>query len=54
MPFEELLGPFGFRFVASYNSYISTAGEMFSTSNALFCLPPAHVRSNKDSTKTSS
>jgi FkbM family methyltransferase len=40
MPFEELLGPFGFRFVASYNSYISTAGEMFSTSNALFCLPP--------------
>ena len=40
MPFEDLLGPFGFRFVASYNSYISTAGEMFSTSNALFCLPP--------------
>ena len=41
MPFEDLLGPFGFRFVASYNSYISTAGEMFSTSNALFCLPPS-------------
>ena len=39
-PFEDLLGPFGFQFVASYNSYISTAGEMFSTSNALFCLPP--------------
>jgi len=40
MPFEDLLGPFGFRFVAAYNDYISTAGEMFSTSNALFCLPP--------------
>jgi FkbM family methyltransferase len=40
MPFEDLLGPFGFRFVAAYNQYISTAGEMFSTSNALFCLPP--------------
>jgi FkbM family methyltransferase len=40
MPFEDLLGPFGFRFVASYNGYISAAGEMFSTSNALFCLPP--------------
>jgi FkbM family methyltransferase len=41
MPFEDLLGPFGFRFVAAYNDYISTAGEMFSTSNALFCLPRA-------------
>jgi FkbM family methyltransferase len=40
MPFEDLLGPIGFRFVAAYNGYISTAGEMFSTSNALFCLPP--------------
>ncbi|WP_348267825.1 FkbM family methyltransferase [Edaphobacter paludis] len=40
MPFEDLLGPFGFQFVASYNGYISAAGEMFSTSNALFCLPP--------------
>jgi FkbM family methyltransferase len=41
MPFEDLLGPFGFRFVAAYNNYISTAGELFSTSNALFCLPPS-------------
>ena len=40
MPFEDLLGPFGFRFVATYNDYISAKGEMFSTSNALFCLPP--------------
>ena len=40
MPCEDLLGPFGFRFVATYNGYISTGGEMFSTSNALFCLPP--------------
>ena len=40
MPCEDLLGPFGFRFVATYNDYISTGGEMFSVSKALFCLPP--------------
>jgi FkbM family methyltransferase len=40
MPCEDLLGPFGFRFVAAYNDYISTAGEMFPVSKALFCLPP--------------
>jgi FkbM family methyltransferase len=40
MPCQDLLGPFGFRFVASYNDYISTGGEMFSVFKALFCLPP--------------
>jgi len=40
MPCEDLLGPFGFRFVASYNDYISTSGEMFPVFKALFCLPP--------------
>jgi FkbM family methyltransferase len=40
IPFENMLSPFGFRFVAAYNDYISTKGEMFSVSNALFCLPP--------------
>jgi len=41
LPFEELMRPFGYRFVAAYNDYISTRGEMFGVSNALFCLPGA-------------
>ena len=40
MPCEDLLRPIGFRFVAAYNDYISTGGEMFSVSKALFCLTP--------------
>ena len=40
MPCHDQLDSFGFRFVAAYNDYISTAGEMFSVSEALFCLPP--------------
>jgi FkbM family methyltransferase len=40
MPIYALLRPHGFRFVASYNDYIVTDGEMFSVSNALFALPP--------------
>ncbi len=40
VPCADLLGPFGFRFVGTYNDYISTSGEMFSVSKALFCLPP--------------
>jgi FkbM family methyltransferase len=40
LPFDELLRPYGYRFVASYNDYIETSGEMFSVSNALFALPP--------------
>jgi FkbM family methyltransferase len=40
MPIYTLLRPHGYRFVASYNDYIVTYGEMFSVSNALFALPP--------------
>jgi FkbM family methyltransferase len=40
IPIYGLLRPHGFRFVASYNDYIVTDGEMFSVSNALFALPP--------------
>lgn len=40
IPIYNLLRPFGYRFVASYNDYIVTDGEMFSVSNALFALPP--------------
>jgi FkbM family methyltransferase len=41
MPFDVLLRPYGYRFVASYSDYIDigTSGEMFSVSNALFALP---------------
>lgn len=39
VPVDNLLFPLGYRFVAAYNDYITTAGEMFSVSNALFCLP---------------
>jgi FkbM family methyltransferase len=40
IPIYNLLRPHGYRFVASYNDYIVTDGEMFSVSNALFALPP--------------
>ena len=40
MPIDALLRPHGYRFVASYNDYIVTDGEMFLVSNALFALPP--------------
>lgn len=40
IPIYDLLRPHGYRFVASYNDFIVTDGEMFSVSNALFALPP--------------
>lgn len=40
LPMDEFLRPFGYRFIASYNDYIVTSGELFSVSNALFALPP--------------
>jgi len=43
---DTLLRPFGYRFIASYNDYIVTEGEMFSVSNALFALPPPAVKSS--------
>lgn len=48
MPFDMLLRPYGYRFVASYNDYIGTSGEMFSVSNALFALPPVVKESVQD------
>ncbi len=39
VPIDQLLRPHGYRFVAAYNDYITTAGEMFAVSNALFALP---------------
>jgi FkbM family methyltransferase len=41
VPIDNLLNPYGYRFVASYNDNIFTEGEMFSVSNALFALPPS-------------
>jgi FkbM family methyltransferase len=49
MPIDGLLRPHGYRFVASYNDYIVTDGEMFSVSNALFALPPLAVNEQKPS-----
>jgi len=49
MPIYALLRPHGYRFVASYNDYIVTDGEMFSVSNALFALPPLAVNERKPS-----
>jgi FkbM family methyltransferase len=39
-PLAEMLGHFGFKFVASYNDYIWPEGGFFAVSNALFALPP--------------
>jgi FkbM family methyltransferase len=41
MPFDDLLRPLGFRFIASYNDLLITDGDLFSVSNALFARPPA-------------
>ena len=40
LPIAELIAPYGYHFVATYNDYIVTEGEMFGVSNALFALPP--------------
>jgi FkbM family methyltransferase len=42
-PVAEVLAPFGFRFIASYNDYIVPEGDYFAVSNALFALPPKHA-----------
>ena len=39
-PMAEILAPFGFKFVASYNDYIVPEDGFFMVSNALFALPP--------------
>jgi FkbM family methyltransferase len=40
IPIAEFLQGYGYRFVASYNDYVLTGGEMFLVANALFALPP--------------
>jgi FkbM family methyltransferase len=40
VPMDRFLRGFGFRFIASYNDYVVTEGELFSVSNALFAAPP--------------
>ena len=40
LPISEFLRDHGFRFIASYNDYILTEGELFSVSNALFAISP--------------
>jgi FkbM family methyltransferase len=40
LPIGEFLRDYGLRFIASYNDYIVTEGELFSVSNALFAAPP--------------
>jgi FkbM family methyltransferase len=44
LPFDELLRPYGYRFIASYNDFVITEGEFFMVSNALFALPPSTAR----------
>jgi FkbM family methyltransferase len=39
-PMDRLIRPYGFRFIASYNDYVVTDGELFVVSNALFARPP--------------
>lgn len=48
-PMAELIAPYGYRFVATYNDYIVTEGEMFGVSNALFALPPRPVLAGRAS-----
>jgi hypothetical protein len=43
LPIDELLRGYGFRFIASYNDYVVTEGELFLVSNALFAAPPSSV-----------
>src|SRR6266850_559546 len=39
-PIDELIRPYGYRFIATYNDYVVTEGELFLVSNALYTLPP--------------
>jgi FkbM family methyltransferase len=39
-PIDKLIRPHGYRFIASYNDYVVTTGELFLVSNALYALPP--------------
>jgi FkbM family methyltransferase len=39
-PIDEFLKRYKYRFIASYNDYIVTDGDLFGVSNALYALPP--------------
>lgn len=41
LPIDDLLRPYGFRFIATYVDWVRTDGSMFVISNALFALAPA-------------
>jgi FkbM family methyltransferase len=38
-PIDQFIRPHGYRFIATYNDYIVTEGQLFSVSNALYALP---------------
>jgi FkbM family methyltransferase len=37
---DQLIRPFGYRFIATYSDYVVTDGELFLVSNALYAHPP--------------
>src|SRR5262249_15432267 len=39
-PIDQLIRPYGYRFIATYNDYLVPEGELFLVSNALYGLPP--------------
>lgn len=41
-PIDELLRSYSYRFIASYNDFVVTEGDLFAVSNALYALPPRH------------
>jgi FkbM family methyltransferase len=42
---DEVLRPHGFRYIASYNDFVRTDGELFQCSNALYALPQTEAGS---------
>jgi FkbM family methyltransferase len=38
-PIDQLVRPYGYRFIATYNDYVEPDGELFLVSNALYALP---------------
>ena len=44
MPIDQLIRPYGYRFIATYNDYVLPEGELFLVSNALYALPPLPMR----------
>jgi FkbM family methyltransferase len=40
-PIDELIRPYGYRFIATYLDFVITSGELLLCSNALYALPPS-------------